>query len=166
MRPHVFGIAGWPGVGKTALIERLVPELQARGFRVGALREATEPARTTLYKADLWRYEQAGITAVALVSPPSGHHFDGTAVPRPQEWLELLPDVDLVLAEGFRSAPWPKLEVYGRRGPLWSSGDPWLVAVVGMDRPASITLPWFRPDEPKRIVDAIENTRALGLVNP
>lgn len=112
--PPIFSVVGAKNAGKTTLIERLVPALRRRGLRVGALKhhhvgnfEADTPGK------DSWRHAQAGAVLTGVVAPRKIAVFVATespaepaAVVAPFAGL-----VDLVLAEGFFQAGFPKIEV-------------------------------------------------------
>lgn len=163
MAPFIFGVVGWPIIGKVNLLDALMPELRRRGYRIGSLRPYPEGA--TAGETGIWRYQLDGAASALFMVP-------GRMAPEREgdwqeleQWSEMVGGVDLILAEGFPGAHWPKLEVYeGTRGPLLSHGDPWLVAVVGHIKPRYCPVPFFMPDEIERIVDMMEATRSLGSV--
>jgi molybdopterin-guanine dinucleotide biosynthesis protein B len=66
----------------------------------------------------------------------------------------LLPPCDLVLAEGWRSDPLPRLEVHRRAvsGDFLCATDRRVLAVVG-DEPPPRNLPWFRADDVEGVAD-------------
>jgi molybdopterin-guanine dinucleotide biosynthesis protein MobB len=66
--PVVLGIVGRPNNGKTTLIEKLIPELTARGLRVGAVKRVAKFDIDVPGK-DSWRHAQAGAEAYAVGSP-------------------------------------------------------------------------------------------------
>ena len=110
---YVVGIVGWHNSGKTALGVLLVGELKRRGLRVAVVKHAGHAPHYDQEGSDSWRYMQAGSDAVALAS---AHQL--MMVNRLDQELSLeqvlrrLPqDVDVVLVEGYKAAPIPKVEV-------------------------------------------------------
>ena len=105
-------IAGWSDSGKTTLIERLIPLLMGRGLRVGVVKHTHHSLSMDQHGSDTDRYRGSGAAAVVLAAP------DGTALldSRPMnlaQTLALMPDMDLILVEGFdREAHLPTLEVW------------------------------------------------------
>src|SRR5881227_1870807 len=111
----VIGIAGWSGAGKTTLLTRVIPRLTARGFRISTINHAHDTFDIDQPGKDSHTHREAGATEV-LVSSANRfalmHELRGE-----REWtldrlLERLSPVDLVLVEGFKTQPHPKLEVY------------------------------------------------------
>ena len=143
----VLGLAGWSGSGKTTLLVAMVPLFIAHGLRVSTVKHAHHGFDLDQPGKDSWRHRQAGATEVVM------HETPGDEAPLPA-LLERMAPVDLVLVEGFKSYPHPKLEVHRPglgRPPLWP-GRQDIVAVAsdaalpGCDRPV---LPL---DEPVAIV--------------
>ncbi|MBI2361374.1 MAG: molybdopterin-guanine dinucleotide biosynthesis protein B, partial [Deltaproteobacteria bacterium] len=112
--PKTELILGTKKSGKTALIEKLVPELSARGYRVGTVKHhhSSSPLDVDRAGKDSWKHRQAGARAVALVSPTEVALFQDTYEPTPlDEIIKMLKNLDLVLVEGFRAEAKPRIEV-------------------------------------------------------
>ncbi|MGB9919620.1 MAG: molybdopterin-guanine dinucleotide biosynthesis protein B [Moorellales bacterium] len=147
---------GWSGSGKTTVIERLIPALAKIGIpRVAVIKHSHHRLTDTPGK-DTDRLQRAGATVVGLVGEDGYLLRCQYALPR--EGLEglmtLLPTLgpfDLVLLEGFKRRPGPKIEVV-RRGvsvELISSPEE-LLAVIG-DVPPPAGIPWVRFGEEERL---------------
>lgn len=130
--PPIITIVGMSDAGKTTVIEKLVPELKRRGWRVGTVKSVGHGFEIDREGKDSWRHQQAGADAVAVIAP------DRMALIRPnvRENLDsigrLMADMDLILAEGFKSSDRPKVEVVRRAvrsAPLFGD-DPQLLALV------------------------------------
>ena len=104
--PQVILVSGESNVGKTTLIERLIPRLRKRGLRVGTVKHAHHGFELDRPGKDSWRHQQAGAAAVALIGPTQAAWLVAT----PEELscraaVERMRDqVDLVLVEGFKQA--------------------------------------------------------------
>jgi molybdopterin-guanine dinucleotide biosynthesis protein B len=133
MRPPALAIIGWSGAGKTTLLARLVPELRQRGLRVGVVKHSSDTHPLHREGSDTARYAESGAAFVAFANPagvqftfsePSGHVLS---------LLERFADrVDLVLVEGWKQGPLPKLEVWREGlGPLLAATRQDVLAVVG-----------------------------------
>jgi len=139
---RIFGFAGWSGSGKTTLLEQLIPRLTARAGRVSLIKHAHHHFDVDQPGKDSWRHRMAGCTEV-LVS--SARRYAVMHELRDEEELSLaqavarLAPVGLVLVEGYKTHPIPKLEIWrpsvGK--PTLHTGDPHIVAVA-TDEPASL----------------------------
>ncbi|MBS0326232.1 MAG: molybdopterin-guanine dinucleotide biosynthesis protein B [Proteobacteria bacterium] len=112
---RVFGFAGWSGSGKTTLIEALVPVLLGRGLSVSLVKHAHHAFDIDHPGKDSWRHRQAGCTEVLVSSAVRWalmHELRGAAEPSLDATIARLSPCDLVLVEGYKTAPIPKLEVW------------------------------------------------------
>ena len=111
----VFGIAGWSGSGKTTLLERLIPCFTARGLAVSVIKHAHHGFDIDRPGKDSYRHREAGAGEVLLACGERWallHENRGGPEPGLSELLARLAPCDLVLIEGFKQEPVPKLEVY------------------------------------------------------
>lgn len=111
----IFSIAGFSGSGKTVLIEQLIPRLTAHGIRVSVIKRAHHDFDIDKPGKDSWRHREAGAREVMVVSPERWalmHELRNEREATLDEQIARLAPCDLVLVEGFKQAPIPKLEVY------------------------------------------------------
>jgi molybdopterin-guanine dinucleotide biosynthesis protein B len=147
----VIGLAGWSGAGKTTLLTRLIPHWRAQSLRVSVIKHAHHKFDIDTPGKDSWRHREAGAEEV-LVSSDSRwalmHELRGTAEPRLPELLQKLARVDLVVIEGYKSEPIPKVEVHRAAigKPLLFPSDPDIVAVAA-DVAVETTLPTAHLDD-------------------
>ncbi len=139
-------MVGWSGSGKTTLLTGMLPHLRAAGLRVSTIKHAHHGFDLDQPGKDSWRHRQAGAQEVLVTSGRRWallHELAGPDEPPLAELLARLSPVDLVLVEGFKSHPWPKIEVHRPslgKPPIWP-GDADVVAVAsdaalpGCDRP-------------------------------
>ena len=112
---RIFGLAGWSGSGKTTLLTALIPELVRRGVRVSTIKHAHHEFDIDRPGKDSWLHRQAGASEVMVASPRRFalmHELRGAPEPTLRELLARMAPADLVLVEGFKRAPHPKLEVH------------------------------------------------------
>ncbi len=110
-----LGISGWSGCGKTTLIVALLPHLQARGLTVSTLKHAHHDVDLDTPGKDTWRHRKAGAREVILATGQRWallHELRDEPEPPLAELLKYLQPVDLVLVEGWKSDPYPKLEIW------------------------------------------------------
>ncbi len=130
-----FGFAGWSGSGKTTLIEKLIPRFVAHGLRVSLVKHAHHTFDVDTPGKDSYRHRHAGATEVLVTSSRRWvlmHELRGAQEPSFDEQVKRLSPCDLLLVEGFKFAPIPKLEVW-RAEPgeaMLHPNDPHIVAVA------------------------------------
>ncbi len=112
---RIFGLAGWSGSGKTTLMTALIPEFVARGITVSTIKHAHHAFDVDQPGKDSWRHRQAGASEVMVVSERRWalmHELRGAPEPGLDELVPRMTPVDLLLVEGFKHHPHPKIEVY------------------------------------------------------
>jgi molybdopterin-guanine dinucleotide biosynthesis adapter protein len=142
---RIFGLAGWSGSGKTTLLATLIPELVARGLSVSTIKHAHHEFDVDRPGKDSWRHREAGATEVMISSARRWalmHELRGDPEPSLDELVSRMSPVDLLLVEGFKRQPHPKLEVHrpSLGKPLIYPGDPNVVAIAA-DEPFAAPLP-------------------------
>lgn len=159
--PKIFGIAGWKNSGKTGLAVRLVTELSARGYRVSTIKHAHHDFDVDKVGADSWRHRQAGAHEVTIVSGTRYaimHELRGAPEPTLEEVLARLAPCDVVLIEGYKREPVPKLEARrieaANRTPL-APADPHICAIAADHPVEGEALPSFDLDDTLAIADFI-----------
>lgn len=160
---------GWKNSGKTGFVVRLVDELVSRRFDVMTIKHG-HGFRVDEPGTDSWRHRrEGGATRVVLAGPDElavmgGWGAEGELSPE-EIATRFLPDADLVVAEGYKGSPLPKIEVHRtslRSRPIYSSGHASaesFLAVVSdveaLDGPA----PLLHPESPglvRRVADLVE----------
>jgi molybdopterin-guanine dinucleotide biosynthesis protein B len=151
---RIFGVTGWKNAGKTTLTERLVAEFVRRGWRVATVKHAHHAADIDKPDTDSFRHRAAGATEVALVT--EGRYAIMREQPEPTlaEVLARLAPADLVLVEGFKREPHPKIEVRADDTRPMDAAAHAIVAVASDSRPAG-GLPSFARDDIAGIADFI-----------
>jgi molybdopterin-guanine dinucleotide biosynthesis adapter protein len=111
---RAIGFAGWSGAGKTTLIVRLIPELNRRGLSVSTIKHAHHGFDVDQPGKDSYEHRAAGAREVVVVSANRlalMQELRGAPEPSLAELMQMLKPVDLVLVEGFKGDPLPKIEV-------------------------------------------------------
>ena len=111
----VFGIAGHSGMGKTTLLERLVPEISSRGLVVSLIKHSHKNIDIDRPGKDSYRLRESGCKEVLLLGNDRWalmHELRGAEEPPLDYLLDRMQHCDLVLIEGFKGGGFPKLEVW------------------------------------------------------
>jgi molybdopterin-guanine dinucleotide biosynthesis protein B len=150
-----FGFAGWSGSGKTTLIEKLIPLFVERGLRVSLLKHAHHTFDVDHPGKDSYRLRQAGAGEVLVTSSRRWvlmHELRGAKEPTFEEQTAHLSPCDLLIVEGFKYAPIPKLEVWRAvtGEPMLHPNDPHIVAVAS-DAKVETTVPLLDLNAHERI---------------
>jgi molybdopterin-guanine dinucleotide biosynthesis protein B len=155
----VFGFAGWSGSGKTTLIERLIPRFVRAGLTVSLIKHAHHAFSIDQPGKDSYRHREAGCKEVMISSEKRWvvmHELRGDAEPGLEEQIKRMSPCDLLLIEGYKRYPLPKLEIYREANgkPLLYPEDPHIVAVAA-DVPLETKLPRFGLTDYDRVADFI-----------
>ena len=151
----VLGIIGWSGSGKTTLLVALLPLFRARGLTVSTIKHAHHGFDMDRPGKDTYRHREAGAHEVLVASGSRWALLHEVAGEEPglPELLGKLDPVDLVLVEGFKAHPYPKLEVHRPslgKPPIWPEApdvvavatdarlDPGARALLSLNDPAAV----------------------------
>jgi molybdopterin-guanine dinucleotide biosynthesis protein B len=168
--PAVLSIVGKSEVGKTTFLEKLIPEMRRRGYRVGTIKHDAHDHFEMDYKGkDTWRHRQAGAQAVAIGSPS---RFALTKTVETELDLDTIvatyfADEDVVLTEGYKSGNKAKIEICRKElqsEPLCSPADR-LVAVVS-DFPVDSGVPRFDLEDISGVANFIEELFLAKITRP
>ncbi|MBI3376363.1 MAG: molybdopterin-guanine dinucleotide biosynthesis protein B [Betaproteobacteria bacterium] len=161
-----IGIAGYSGSGKTTLIEKLIPRFVRRGMHVSLIKHAHHSFDVDQAGKDSYRHRHAGATEVLVTSSRRWvliHELRGAQEPPFEEQVKHLAPCDLLIVEGFKFAPIPKIEVW--RAVTGESflhpNDPYIVAVAS-DAKLGTALPLLELDDDAAIGEFILNHVGLA----
>lgn len=157
---RVMGLAGWSGSGKTTLMMRLLPELIGRGFSVSTMKHAHHSFDIDQPGKDSYVHRSAGATEVVVASANRWalmHENRGAPEPTAVELMRHMTPVDLLIIEGFKREPHPKLEIYRAANgkPLLHPEDPHIVAVASDAALPEVKLPLLPLDDIRAIADFV-----------
>jgi molybdopterin-guanine dinucleotide biosynthesis protein B len=160
MSTPVFGVVGWKNSGKTTLTERLVSEFTARGLTVSMVKHTHHNVDVDRSGTDSYRHRMAGAQEVMLAGGSRFalmHEYRDQAEFELDELLSRMAPCDLVLVEGFKRTPIPKLEVHReeRQTSLLSETDASIVAVAADCEITGLDIPVFDLNDITSIADYI-----------
>jgi molybdopterin-guanine dinucleotide biosynthesis adapter protein len=157
---RIIGLAGWSGSGKTTLLARVIPRIVARGLKVSTVKHAHHAFDVDQPGKDSHTHRMAGATEVLVGSANRWalvHELRGDAEPALAALIAKLSPVDLVLIEGYKREPHPKLEVYRAAvgKPLLHPDDPAIVAVASDEPLPAARVPVIDLDDVERVADTL-----------
>lgn len=155
----IVSIVGKSGAGKTTLIEKVIPELNRRGYRVATIKHDVHGFDIDHEGKDSWRHKKAGARTTVISSQWKVALIED--VEKDHKIVELrnryIRDVDIILAEGYKGNPHPKIEVSRaemKQGLLCTKEDN-LIAIVS-DQRLNIGVPCLDINDVSGLVDTIE----------
>jgi len=154
--PAIIALVGKQDSGKTTLLEKLIPELTRRGYRIGTVKHHVHEFEMDREGKDTWRHKRAGASTVGLSSPSGLGIISDTDHDHAIE--ELLDryyyDVDLVIAEGYKRTNLPKIEIFrsaAHNSPLAGRDQTWKAIIS--DTPIETVLPCFALEDIAGLAD-------------
>jgi molybdopterin-guanine dinucleotide biosynthesis protein B len=156
-KPPVVSIVGTSNAGKTTLVVKLIQELKRRGYRVATIKHDAHGFDMDKPGKDSWKHAEAGSDCVVVASRQK------LATIRQlereltvDEIVATLPDVDIVLTEGYKRGDKPKIEVSRKeRGTPLLCGQDELIAIA-TDQTHDVPVPQFGLDDASGLVDLLE----------
>jgi molybdopterin-guanine dinucleotide biosynthesis protein B len=163
----VIGIAGWKNSGMTTLVVRLIEELTARGFKIATVKHAHHDIQIDNEDADSARHRRAGARQVAIVSPARWalvNELKDEPEPTLDAVIARLGPCDVVIVEGYKRAPIPKIEVRrtaaASHDPL-ADNDPNVIAIAADHPIGAGRLPAYALDDVAGLADLVCATLRL-----
>jgi molybdopterin-guanine dinucleotide biosynthesis protein B len=157
---RIIGLAGYSGSGKTTLLTKAIPRIVARGLTVSTLKHAHHDFDIDQPGKDSHAHRAAGATEVLIGSARRWalmHELRSEAEPKLAALLGRLSPVDLVIIEGYKAEPHPKLEVHRAAvgAPLLAPHDPAIVAIASDVALPAAKVPVVDLDDIDHIVDIL-----------
>ncbi len=149
-------IVGYSGSGKTTLIEKLIVLLRKKGYRIGTIKHSRHDIENDKPGKDSWRHKAAGAETVVLAGPGQINLVKKIEDSGPAEILPYMQDLDLVIIEGFKNSPYPKILVVPPESPAPQTiQTTMLAAMVGVGLESS-DVPCFDRDNVQELATFIE----------
>jgi molybdopterin-guanine dinucleotide biosynthesis protein B len=160
--PPIVSIVGKSKSGKTTLVEKLIPELKRRGYRIGTIKHAHHGFTLDQKGKDSARHRAAGADAVIVSSPRTMAMVRDQSEESIENLSTFLKDMDLIIVEGYKRMDQPKIEVCrvdNHKSPIDPPPSRLIAFVSDMD--IHVPVPQFGLEEIGPLADLIE-TRFLG----
>ena len=159
---QMISIVGRSQSGKTTLIEKLIPVLKRRGYRVGTIKHSHHIFDFDKTGKDSWRHKDAGAETVIVASPGKIAMVKNDYRGSLDGLQRFFDDLDLIITEGYKKEDKPKIEVVraARHADVLLENDKHLVAVVS-DVELQLNVPVFDLEDVDRLADFIEKKYLL-----
>jgi len=155
----IVSIVGKSDSGKTTLIEKLLPELTRRGYRIATVKHDVHGFEVDREGKDSWRHKQAGAHTVVISSAKKIALIRDIEKDLTLDEVRgrLIQDVDLILSEGYKKDIQPKIEIFRKEKhqKLLCTREDNLVAIVS-NQAFDVGVPCFDLDDMNGLADFIE----------
>ena len=162
----IMGIVGWSGSGKTELMVKVLPILRAQGLTVSTMKHAHHRFDLDVPGKDSFRHREAGASEVLMVTSSRWvlmHESRDEPEPTIESLIQRMTPVDLLLIEGFKTHPHPKIEIHRQSEgkPLLCRDDPQIVAVATDQPLGDLGIPQLDLNAPPAIAAFIRSHTRL-----
>lgn len=159
----ILGFAAFSGTGKTTLLVKLLPILRAQGLKIAMIKHAHHKFDVDKPGKDSYELRKAGASPMLISSSRRIAIMIDKAEETEPDLQDLLGyikpnDIDLVLIEGFKQWPFPKIELYrpdvGK--PLMFPDDKNIIAIAhDGELPTAASIPVMDINQPEQIAQFI-----------
>ena len=146
----VFTIAAYSGTGKTTYLEGLLPHLKAFGLRVAVVKHDGHKFEVDRKGKDSWRFAQSGADVVAITSGTKFALMEYHPVEL-ADIVERIRNVDLIITEGYKHGPYPKIALYWADSEKEPAVGPEECFAIVSDVPMNAPCPVFPLNDPKSL---------------
>lgn len=155
----VLGFAAYSGVGKTTIIESVIPGLRACGLRVAVIKHDGHDFEMDHPGKDSWRFAQAGAEVTAICSAEKAAFIERRSLSL-GDMLSRIKNVDIILVEGFKNAPITQIGICrSDSGKDFTAPPERFIALVTDREDVPPALPRFSFGETDRLVSFIADNR-------
>ena len=155
----IVSIVGKSNSGKTTLIEKLIPELIQRGYKVATVKHDVHSFEVDKEGKDSWRHRQAGAYCTIISSPKQIAVIRTTDHDATLEEIRdrFVDDLDIIISEGYKNDSAPKVEVFRKevhKEPLCTRDDNLLALVT--NHPFDLGVPCLDLNDTESLADLLE----------
>lgn len=144
----IYSIIAFSGNGKTTYLEKLIPALKGFGLRVAIIKHDGHDFEIDHPGKDSWRLSAAGADVTAIVSSTKAAFVEHRSL-SPEEAVSRIKHVDLILTEGYKNGPWPKIGLFRAAAGSGLPLPPDSLQAIVTDSPMEAPCPVFPLDRPE-----------------
>lgn len=155
--PPIISIVGKSESGKTTLIEKIIPELKKRGYKIGTIKHAYHGFDIDQKGKDSWRHKKAGADMTLVASPGKIAIIKDENSESLASLEKYFNDMDIVIVEGYKKENKPKIEIFRstrHKKPLCRNDDNLIAFVTDID--VDLKVPKFGLEDIEKLADLIE----------
>lgn len=153
----ILSITGKSRSGKTTLLEKIIPELKRRGYRIATVKHHSHLGfEIDVPGKDTWRHARAGSDHVVIASPnqiASIRKLDRELTL--DEIASEISQVDIILTEGYKRAGKPAIEVVRAELGKELVADLGQLVAIACDTRLDIDIPQLDLNDPVAITEFI-----------
>lgn len=113
MNKPVISIIGKSNVGKTTLIEKMLPIFAEKGYKIGTIKHHLHDYDSDIRGKDSWRHRNAGARQTMISSPEKISFFSSVEAEMSiDDLLRYFDQSDIVITDGYKKGNKPKIEVF------------------------------------------------------
>ncbi len=154
----IIGFVGEKKSGKTMVMELVLKALAKKRRKVAVVKHAVHGFQFDYPRTDSTRVMAAGARKVAILGGGKlGVYGSQSPEPSLEQVRDLFfPEMDLVLVEGYKDSPAPKVLVcLSGKPPAWGKGLPGLIAVVAPNQ-TGLNVRHFKPSQSGQLAGLID----------
>lgn len=163
---QIFAVSGVKNSGKTTLITRMLPLLTKRGLKVATIKHDGHDFDADVPGTDTYRHFHAGAYGTVIFSDSKYMVVKKQPGMTEEQMMEWFPEADLILLEGFKTCPYPKIELVRRGNSVKSVCEGFHLTAIATDlSPEELertdrTIPLLDLNDPGAVADFILENRS------
>lgn len=154
----IVSIVGKSDTGKTTLLEKLIPELKARGVIVATVKHDVHGFDIDVPGKDTWRHARAGADIVFIANSEKTAMISRVKQDLDLDEIAALAEgADILITEGYKRADKPKIEVSRKARSTELICAPEELVAIASDQPFEVDVPQFDLDDAAGLADLIQS---------
>lgn len=164
---QIFAISGVKNSGKTTLITRLLPILSGQGLLVATIKHDGHDFNADVPGTDTYRHFHAGAYGTAIFSDHKYMIVKQQPGVTEEQLMDLFPEADLILLEGFKTCPYRKIELIRKGNSVKSVCEGYDLAAIATDlapgelKRTDLSIPILDLNDPQKIAACILEDRRI-----
>lgn len=165
-KAQIFAISGVKNSGKTTLITRILPVLTEKGIKVATIKHDGHDFDADVPGTDTYRHFHAGAYGTVIFSDSKYMVVKKQPHMTEEQMMEWFPEADLILLEGFKTCPYPKIELIRKGNSVKSVCEGYELKGIATDlepeqlERTDISVPLLDLNDPQAVAEFILKNRS------